>query len=421
MVNKQSEILNQIILSWILNIYPKLIVFFIISSMKDIFVKKASKNIVKELNSIGFDSSYTVEASSKYEGQLYKIFNLKPYEANILKQLCLSLGFDCAVNRNTIMCKCETTDAIIFATNTQLKKLIQKLYAQPFRLNKLAQELNSQSNRRLEIIEIRNKIFDWSRPYIMGILNVTPDSFSDGGKYNSVESALIHCEKLIKDGADIIDIGGESTRPDALPINADEEKNRVIPIIKAIRNNFADIPISIDTRNYETAKSAIEIGADIINDVSGLDFDKKLFNFVCEKNIPVIIMHSNKVPAVSSDFVSGDIVEEIYISLKNKIDLLVNSELDRKNIIIDVGIGFGKSIESNFELLKRLDEFQTLNCPMILGISRKSFIRKTFDVTSDDADLHTALYSAMLSTVNIHRVHNVKLTKKYIDIAQKLY
>ena len=389
--------------------------------MNDIFVKKANQNVLKELNSIGFDSSYILEASSKYEGQLYKIFNLKSYEANILKQLCLSLGFDCAVNRDTVMCKCETTDAIIFATNSQLKKLIKKLYIQPFRLKKLAQELNYELNKKLKPIEIRNKLFDWARPYIMGIINATPDSFSDGGKYNSVESALIHCEKLIKDGADIIDIGGESTRPDALPINADEEKNRVIPIIKAIRNNFADIPISVDTRNYETAKQAIDMGADIINDVSGLDFDKKLLDFVCEKNIPVIIMHSNKVPAVSSNFVSGDIVEEIYISLKNKIDLLEKSGLDRKNIIIDIGIGFGKSVETNFELLKRIDEFKTLNCPMLLGISRKSFIRKTFDITCEDADLHTALYSAMLSNVNIHRVHNVELTKKYLDIAQKLY
>ncbi len=389
--------------------------------MNDIFVKKANRNVLKELNSIGFDSSYILEASSKYEGQLYKIFNLKSYDANILKQLCLSLGFDCAVNRDTVMCKCETTDAIIFATNSQLKKLIKKLYIQPFRLKKLAQELNYELNKKLKPIEIRNKLFDWARPYIMGIINATPDSFSDGGKYNSVESALIHCEKLIKDGADIIDIGGESTRPDALPINADEEKNRVIPIIKAIRNNFADIPISVDTRNYETAKQAIDMGADIINDVSGLDFDKKLLDFVCEKNIPVIIMHSNKVPAVSSNFVSGDIVEEIYISLKNKIDLLEKSGLDRKNIIIDIGIGFGKSVETNFELLKRIDEFKTLNCPMLLGISRKSFIRKTFDITCEDADLHTALYSAMLSNVNIHRVHNVELTKKYLDIAQKLY
>ena len=389
--------------------------------MNDIFVKKANRNVLKELNSIGFDSSYILEASSKYEGQLYKIFNLKSYEANILKQLCLSLGFDCAVNRDTVMCKCETTDTIIFATNSQLKKLIKKLYIQPFRLKKLAQELNYELNKKLKPIEIRNKLFDWARPYIMGIINATPDSFSDGGKYNSVESALIHCEKLIKDGADIIDIGGESTRPDALPINADEEKNRVIPIIKAIRNNFADIPISVDTRNYETAKQAIDMGADIINDVSGLDFDKKLLDFVCEKNIPVIIMHSNKVPAVSSDFVNVDIIEEIYISLKNKIDLLEKSGLDRKNIIIDIGIGFGKSVETNFELLKRIDEFKTLNCPMLLGISRKSFIRKTFDITCEDADLHTALYSAMLSNVNIHRVHNVELTKKYLDIAQKLY
>ena len=389
--------------------------------MSDIFVKKANNNVLKELTSIGFDSSYILEASLKYEGQLYKIFHLKPHEANILKQLCLSLGFDCAVNRDTIMCKCEYTDVIIFATNSQLKKLIKKLYIQPFRLKNLAQELNYELNLKLEPIEIRNRMFDWSRPYIMGILNVTPDSFSDGGNYNSVESALIHCDELVKNGADIIDIGGESTRPGAEPVTIEEEIKRVIPVIKEIRKKYFDIPISIDTRNYQTAKQALEFGADIINDVSGLDFDRDLFDFVVKNNVPVIIMHSDKVPAVSSDFVSVDIVEEIYLSLKNKIDLLTNSGLDRKNIIIDVGIGFGKALESNFELLKRLDEFQTLNCPMLLGISRKSFIRKTFDITCEDADLHTALYSAMLSNVNIHRVHNVELTKKFLDIAQKLY
>ncbi len=389
--------------------------------MRNIFVKKANNNIVKELNKIGFDTSYIVEASSKYEGHLYKIFNLKPHEANILKQLCLSLGFDCAVNRDTIMCKCETTDAIIFATNSQLKKLIKKLYIQPFRLKEIAKELNFQLNEKVESIAIKNRIFDWSRPYIMGILNITPDSFSDGGNYNSVESALIHCGELIKNGADIIDIGGESTRPGAEKINTEEEINRVIPVIKEIREKYSDIPISIDTRNYETAKNAIEMGADIINDVSGLDFDKKLFDFVVKKNIPTIIMHSDKVPAVSTDFVNADIVEEVYMSLKDKIELLVDSGLSRKNIIIDVGIGFGKSVESNFELLKRLDEFQSLKCPILLGISRKSFIRKTFNVTCEEADLHTALYSSMLSNVNIHRVHNVELTKKFLNIAQKLY
>ena len=388
--------------------------------MSKIYIKNANSDISNELSKIGFDSSYLDIAKLKYTGSAYKIFNLKPYEANILKQLCLSLGFDCAVSRETVMCKCDTTDALIFASDSQLRKLVQKLGRQPFRLKNLSIEIEKQLTNELSSLDIRATIFDWKRPYIMGILNVTPDSFSDGGRYNSVDSALKHCKQMIAEGADIIDIGGESTRPDALEINVDEEIERVVPIINAIRKSGIEIPISIDTRNYRTAKASIEAGADIINDVSGLDYDDNLLNYVVENNLPVIIMHSDKVPAVSSDYTSTDIVEDIYFYLKNKIDTLISLGLERKNIIIDVGIGFGKSIDSNFELLKRQDEFLSLKCPILLGLSRKSFMRKTFDISCIDSDIPTALYSAMLSNINIHRVHNVALTKKYLEFASKI-
>ena len=384
--------------------------------MSDIFVKKANIDIQKELKSISFDESYLNVATNKYSGILYKIFNLKPHEANILKQLCLSLGFDCAVSRETIMCKCETTDALIFATKAQINKLIKKLNQQPFRLKELANCLKDQKELILSPLKIRNNILDWSHPYVMGIVNVTPDSFSDGGEYNPNEQVV----KLIEDGADIIDIGGESTKPNAEPITIDEEISRVIPVINYIREQGFNIPISVDTRNYMTAKLAIEAGADIINDVSGLDYDSKLFDYVVKNNIPTIVMHSDKIPANSSDFTSGDIVEEVYFSLKNKIDKLVQAGMDRKNIIIDVGIGFGKSKESCFELLKRLDEFTSLNQPILLGISRKSFIRNEFDLAITKADYPTALYSAMLPCVNIHRVHSVYMTKKYLEFASKI-
>ncbi len=384
--------------------------------MCDIFVKKTNIDIQKELKSISFDESYLNVATNKYSGILYKIFNLKPHEANILKQLCLSLGFDCAVSRETIMCKCETTDALIFATKAQINKLIKKLNQQPFRLKELANCLKEQKELILSPLKIRNNILDWFHPYVMGIVNVTPDSFSDGGEYNPNEQVV----KLIEDGADIIDIGGESTKPNAEPITIDEEISRVIPLINYIREQGFNIPISVDTRNYMTAKLAIEAGADIINDVSGLDYDSKLFDYVVKNNIPTIVMHSDKIPANSSDFTSGDIVEEVYFSLKNKIDKLVQAGMDRKNIIIDVGIGFGKSKESCFELLKRLDEFTSLNQPILLGISRKSFIRNEFDLAITKADYPTALYSAMLPCVNIHRVHSVYMTKKYLEFASKI-
>ena len=254
----------------------------------------------------------------------------------------------------------------------------------------------------------------------MGILNCTPDSFSDGGKYNTEEKALIKIEEMLQDGADIIDIGGESTRPGAQPLLPEEEINRVIPVIKAVRSKNIDIPLSIDTRNYLTAKAAIEEGANIINDVSGLDYDENLLNFITENNIPVVIMHSDKVPAVSKDFSGGDIAEQIYLSLLQKISMLKERGMDSCNIIADIGIGFGKSFDSNFELLRRVCEFTSLNVPLLIGISRKSFIRKEFNIDFEEADIPTALYSAILTGINIHRVHNVKLTKQYLIYAQKL-
>lgn len=384
--------------------------------MDKIVIKKASSDLIKELNSIKFDSSYLNVAVDKYVGKTYKLYGLKAYEANIIKQLCLSLGFDCAVSRDTVTCKCDYTDAILFASNSQIKKLVKKLRVQPFRLKKLADSLSDIILNEIPSLKIRNFVFDWTKPYIMGIVNATPDSFSDGGSYNPIEQAL----KLIEDGADIIDIGGESTRPDANSVSVEEEISRIIPVIRAIREKNNDIVISIDTRNYLTAKAAIEAGADIINDVSGLDYDEKLFDYVVKNNMPVVIMHSDKVPAVCEDFSNSDIVEEVYFSLKQKIDKLTLAGLDKKNIIADIGVGFGKSKNSNFELIRRISEFSTLGTPLLLGISRKSFIRNQFDINCKEADVPTALYSAMLSEINIHRVHNVKLTKKYFDYASLL-
>ncbi len=388
--------------------------------MENIIVKTADKDVLKELNSVKFDISYINEVSKKYKGNAFKIFNLKPHEANILKQLCLSLGFDCAVSRETVMCKCEYTDALIFASDCQLNNLAAKLQNQPFRLNELAEQIEIILNSRLLPLKIRNYIFDWKRPYIMGILNVTPNSFSDGGKYHNPDNAFNHAVELINDGADIIDIGGESTNPVATEIPTDEEMSRILPVIEHIRKNKIDIPISVDTRNYKTAKAAIEAGADIINDVSGLNNDD-LYNYVAENNIPVVIMHSDSVPAKSIDFTKYDIVEEIYFSFFNKINKLTAAGFDRKNIIIDTGFGFGKAEDSNFELLRRMNEFKSLNVPILAGISRKSFIRNAFNLTVEEADIPTALYSAMSDCVNIHRVHNVKLVKQFLKYTEKIY
>lgn len=392
---------------------------------KNIIIKKANiADIEQEISSVGFDSSYADKVADKYKYKSYKILNLKAHEANILKQLCLSLGFDCAVSRDTITCRCEYTDCVMCATVSQIKNLIKKLEIQPFRLKSLAEGLTRQLNNNVEPLVIRKTIFDWSRPYVMGILNVTPDSFSDGGEYLDIELATKKAIEMINDGADIIDIGGESTRPGAKEISEKEEIQRVVPVIKSIRKINATIPISIDTRNYLTAKEAVKAGADIINDVSGLEYDDNLLNFVCKKNIPVIIMHSDEVPAISNkEDHESDVIEDIYNYFDEKIKILNSKGLKNNKIIIDPGIGFGKSVNDNFKILKRADEFSTLKCPVLIGISRKSFISKSFELSKEELDSATLAYNAFLLTknVNIVRVHDVKSHKKYIDFLAKVF
>ena len=387
-------------------------------------IKKANHDIIKELASIGFDSNYSGVAADKYECISIKIFKLKAPEANILKQLCLSLGFDCAVNRDTITCKCEYTDCLISASKSQLNKLIKKLAVQPFRLKTLGKNISDIIKDNSEQLEIRNSIFGSNQSYIMGILNVTPDSFSDGGQFLNIEQAIRKVSELITDGADIIDIGGESTRPSAEPVSQEEEIKRILPVLKEIRKINPDIPISVDTRNYLTAKTAIENGADIINDVTGLSYDSQLSDYICSNNIPVIIMHSDKIPGETPlEDKEYDVIEEIYKSLHEKIEYLTSKGLKKHNIIIDPGIGFGKSINENFEIIKRIDEFKTLNCKILVGISRKSFIKNSFKLSElEELDDATAVYDSYLMSkgVNFIRVHNVKNNSKQAEYLSKL-
>ncbi len=380
-------------------------------------------DIKKEIQIVGFDSLYLDVAQNKYKHMTFKIFSLKPVEANILKQLCLSLGFDCAVSRETISCNCEYTDCIISATVAQYNLLIKKLLIQPFRLKELANILKNTLDYTPSKIDLKNKHLEWDKPLMMGIVNVTPDSFSDGGNISNKEESIEKSLQLIADGADIIDIGGESTRPGATDVSPIKESDRVIPIIEAIRKVNKTIPISIDTRNYITAMKAINAGADIINDVSALRNDSRLLSYVCENNIPTIIMHATKVPAEldPKDF-QGDIVEDIYKFFAKRIEELTEKGLEQRHIIIDPGIGFGKSVKDSFEIIKRVNEFKSLNCPILMGISRKSFMKKEFNITNTEAlDSLSALYGMQMLNKGTHilRVHNVKMhTEQYKYISK---
>jgi len=258
---------------------------------------------------------------------------------------------------------------------------------------------------------------------VMGIVNVTPDSFSDGGKFFSPEVAISHASKLISQGADIIDIGGESTRPGAEQVSESEELKRVIPVIEKIRTDNPTILISIDTTKASVAKHAVEAGADIINDVSGLSFDNNMAGIVESLYVPVVIMHMKGNPQnMQLNPKYKDIVNEILDFFKIKIKIAIQSGINRSMIILDPGIGFGKTVDHNFELLSRLNEFNVLELPIMIGPSRKSFIGITLDLPPEDRVEGTAaaVSAGVMNGASIVRVHDVKSMKRVVRIIEKV-
>ena len=253
---------------------------------------------------------------------------------------------------------------------------------------------------------------------IMGILNVTPDSFSDGGNYLDPNQAIKQVDWMVLNNVDIVDIGGESTRPNAQAVSLEEELKRVIPVIKEIRKIYPDLTISIDTTKYEVAKAALDEGATIINDVSGLQFDQRLAELAAEYNATLIIMHMKGTPQNMQDNPEyQDVVSEVYDFLDRQKFLAQSYGVEK--IWVDVGIGFGKKYKHNLELLKNLEKFHSLNCPQVLGISRKSFIGKMFDIPDPkERDLQTVLIHSILliKGIDIVRVHNVE----YLNYLRKI-
>lgn len=268
-------------------------------------------------------------------------------------------------------------------------------------------------------INIKGTLLDLTKPKIMGILNITPDSFFDGGDYNSEYKILNQVEKMLSEGADIIDVGGHSSRPGAKKISIEKETERVIPIINLIAGKFKNIIISIDTFRSEIARKAIEAGASIINDISGGDLDNKMYEVAGELKVPYIIMHMKGVPSnMQNETKYDNIIFDIIKNLSYKIDLAKKAGV--LDIIIDPGFGFGKSLKDNFKILKNLSSFKQLNQPIMVGLSRKSMIYKLLESSANDAlNGTTCLNSISLNNgANIIRVHDVKEAKETVKLIE---
>ena len=378
--------------------------------MHDFLIKEIHNTDMKqELLNIGFDSGYSRFATSKYNYVNLKIFDLSVPQANILKQSALSVGADCATHREVITGKAELTACILGGSLSQIDKIAQKIKGQPFGLKDLSEQL-------LNFISKKEKP---SKTKLMGVLNLTENSFSDGGLYYEYDDAIKHLKKLIKDGADIIDIGAESAKPYSEPVEVEEQLDKLLPILKYVEEKKIETPISIDTRSSKVARICIQYGAKIINDVSGFDYDEQMIDVIAQNShVKIILQHSLGTPEnMQENPTYSNLMDEIYCSLHNKVQLALSRGIKKENIIIDPGIGFGKTRKDNFEILKRWQELKGIGCPVLIGVSRKSLLNMPKS-TNEEKDIYTlALDSILISQkVDYLRVHNVKIHKNFLDI-----
>jgi len=380
-----------------------------------------AREAIHEMGKVGVDPTGMKLMKGKTLHYNLKIEGIDPRTANLLKQEMLSVGGDAALDRKGLDCSSSSTDALLMGTEKQFEKLFSKLEQYPdlHPFGQSLREILRNLSRAYYTIRCRKRTFTLGkRTLLMGVLNVTPDSFSDGGLFFDKKTAIAHGLKMVEEGADFIDIGGESTRPGSKPLGLDEELRRVIPVIESLAKEV-DAPISIDTYKSAVAKKAIEAGAQIINDISGLQLDPSLSQVAAKEDVPLVLMHIRGNPETMQKKIHYDsLFSEIIQYLRNSIQRAESAGVDPEQIIIDPGIGFGKTVEDNLLILKNLQEFKILGKPLLLGTSRKSFIGKILnaDVTGRLEGTLSSIVVGALNGAHIIRCHDVLQAKRAIAI-----
>jgi dihydropteroate synthase len=357
--------------------------------------------------------------------RVIKVEGLNFAAANIIKQEMLARGGEAVISRQVYSTKDVDSDVLLLGTERHYQDLLRKLRVQPFKslgaiASEVEQALVRHAGEELGSLSIAGRAFDWGdRTYIMGVVNVTPDSFSGDGLGDDIEAALAQAERMIEAGADLIDVGGESTRPGSEPISVEEELGRVVPVIEALARR-ADVPISIDTYRAEVAEEALTAGAHLVNDVWGLRMEPELAELAARHQVPLVLMHNRSRPkdAAQTAHLGGrylrveyeDLMADVIRELRDSISLAVEAGVEREKIIVDPGIGFGKTVEQNLQLMAKLAELKVLGRPILLGPSRKSFIGYTLDLPLDERVEGTAAAVAVgiANGADIVRVHDVK-------------
>jgi len=381
-----------------------------------VLILESAAQVEAEMAAVGVDPIGARIMTPKAIFRAVKIEGVRTAAANIIKQEMLSKGGEAALSWSSCLSTGEGTDILLLGTMRQYRLLIARLRMQPFGLRALADALRDALARfdaPLKPTVCGNLTLDWgSRTYIMGIINLTPDSFSGDGLGEDIPAAVAQAQRFAQEGADILDIGGESTRPGHAPVTAEEEIRRVLPALHAIRQGVS-LPISIDTYKSEVAAASLEAGADMVNDVWGLKRDPQLAEVVASSKAPVVLMHNQE----GTDY--HDLMADVVRSLRESIALARMAGVAEANIIIDPGIGFGKRCEHNLEVLARLSELRVTGRPILLGTSRKSTIGHLLGTPPHDRLEGTAAMVALAiaNGADIVRVHDVKEMARVARVA----
>ncbi|UFJ40611.1 dihydropteroate synthase [Brevibacillus humidisoli] len=374
-------------------------------------------SVAAELRQAGIAADQTALLTAKGETRLIHVENMSRQAAELLQQTIRDCGGDGIIQESWTDMDGEKWSALLTATRQQWDDLLDKLHSRPHGLDRLGMEIAELFHRRQQLRERRQLVCGphtlplGQRTLVMGILNVTPDSFSDGGRFAALDRALAHAHELVAAGADIIDIGGESTRPGAEPVELAEELARVLPIIEALARE-CPVPLSIDTYKAEVARQAVASGAHIINDVWGAKRDPMMAAVAARLDVPLILMH-NRTDMNYTHFFS-DMVRD----LRGSVQVAREAGVRDDQIILDPGIGFAKTLEHNLETMRRLDDLVSLGYPVLLGTSRKSMIGRVLDLPVEERLEGTAATVALGAAKGCHivRVHDVKQMKRVVTM-----
>ena len=375
---------------------------------------KVNKEMLADaMESIGVHKASLPIFANKNQILPLKLLQVRTPAANIIKQEMLAAGGDAAVPTGCVLNKDKYSDVLLLGTRKHYNLLLKKLELMPyFGMDKVKAELEAVLNEeKLQTVLADGRVLNYDKVLIMGILNITPDSFYENSR-TAIEEVVAKAGQMLADGADILDIGGESTRPGSEAVAAEEEQERVLPVIEALRKAYPDAVLSIDTYRASTARLAIEAGADIINDISAMEADAEMIDVVCETKAPIILMHMRGTPKdMQTQCEYKNVVEEVAVYLAERAELLRERGVGAEKIIFDPGIGFAKNAEQNLKLMRDLHALTSFGYPVLLATSRKGTIGKVLgDLPAEERLEGTIATScqAVYAGANMVRVHDVK-------------